>query len=289
MPHLDQPANHSDRVRKWLHLRQRWHEASKWWSQWQWRRNHKDRPKRVVLMAGYQRSGTNMLMQALDQHPLTNVFHENDPRLFSDYALKADANIAHHIRRARGDLLVIKTLLDAHRYGPLSDLAQRLTGQHPLLLWPLRKLDDLVNSHMVRWPQNREQIDAILGDGQISTWRGRGLSGPQLQHLRQLYRPDISNADCKALGWMMRNYLPLKEDFPRHHTLLLDYEQMVTSPTHMLQQLLIRLDLPWDRRTSQHIHARSISKDAPPSLDPDIRAACARLEQQLRASLSPLT
>ncbi|MEO0974418.1 MAG: hypothetical protein AAFX85_15115, partial [Pseudomonadota bacterium] len=114
-------------------------------AQWWHHKALSPRDQRVVLMAGFQRSGTNMLMKVLDQHRLTTVYHEADPRVFDDYSLRDNARLTRHVASAKGSLVVIKTLLDIHRYRELNELAITTTGAAPIILWPLRNLNDCVN------------------------------------------------------------------------------------------------------------------------------------------------
>ena len=45
-------------------------------------------PPLTLLVAGVQRSGTNMVMDVLERSLETDVYHERDPRAFDNYEMR---------------------------------------------------------------------------------------------------------------------------------------------------------------------------------------------------------
>ena len=58
------------------------------------RMTQKPSQKLTVFVAGVQRSGTNMLMDALERSFETDVYHERDPRAFDNYLMRPPEVIA---------------------------------------------------------------------------------------------------------------------------------------------------------------------------------------------------
>ena len=240
--------------------------------------------KSGVLMAGYQRSGTNMLMEALDKHPLTTVYHEKDQRLFDDYELRDNQTLRHYIRRAHGRVTIVKTLLDIHKYEELNTIFSDYYKDAPLIIWPIRDLNDLVNSHVVRWPDERECVDDILGEDKIETWRGQSLTAQSMTKLKSLYHDSLTVADCKAMGWLMRHEIMFNPSFPRENCLVVIYEDIVTKPVETLAALTKMLGLERNDKMTSHIHKKSIGKNTAPVIDQNIRQACEELRQKILSS-----
>ncbi len=243
--------------------------------------------KAVVLLAGSQRSGTNMMMGALDRHPLTTVFHEFDQRAFENYCLRPESQLVRIVRRAHGRRVIFKALMDIQNYRTYGHVFEAATGQPMRIVWPVRRYEDVINSQLKRWPESREEVDEILGDGVIKTWRGAGLGESTMERLRVLYRRDLSNADCKGIAWLMRNELVFNEDFPRDRCVFVSYEQLVRDPAEQLGKLCEALSLPRDNRMTEGIHTRSISKTSPPHLSPHVAEACRAMQDSLMELVAP--
>ena len=54
-----------------------------------------------LLVAGVQRSGTNMVMDVLERSYATEVYHERDPRAFANYQLREEEVIQSLIAHSR--------------------------------------------------------------------------------------------------------------------------------------------------------------------------------------------
>ena len=104
---------------------------------------------RVVLVSGVQRSGTNMLMDALERHWDTDVYHEYDSRAFERYYMRDMATISALHSRCKARFFVIKALLEAHL---LREIGRSFPGTR--FVWVFRNYADMINSHMVSWPDS---------------------------------------------------------------------------------------------------------------------------------------
>lgn len=238
--------------------------------------------KSIVMLAGFQRSGTNMIMTALDHHPLTQVYHESDPRLYKDHSLIDFDRLQQKVTTSFAPFVVLKTLLDADRLAELLALFPQAK-----VIWPFRHYHDVVNSHMQRWPHMREHIDeiALNKNFKADLWRGRNMADSTLATIRENYRPDLSNADCKALTYYSRNDLFFSHGLDQDDRfLLMSYEEITENPVHGFSIMCDFIGLPYQPSIHTHVHTQSRSKNQAPMLAPHIDTLCAAMHQKLETA-----
>ena len=235
--------------------------------------------KQMVWLAGVQRSGTNMMMDALDRHSLTRVFHEADQSVFEDYNLKNNEEIAKHFKRTMAKVVVAKALLDADRIAELMSYFEDAK-----VIWPVRNFSDVINSHIVRWAGFREWVDEIVAGGHKHNWRGRNISSHVEDILDELYFPECSVADCKALFWLIRNQIFFDEKLDANpNAMVLRYEDFVQNPKQACEVMAEFTGLKYEASMIDGIHSRSIRKSPPPEMNDRIKKACLDMEERLIA------
>lgn len=242
--------------------------------------NKSNGSKTIIWVAGVQRSGTNMIMNIFDAHPLTFVCHEADKRTYKDYSLKPLPDLERYFKRKLAPVIVAKALLDSDR---LIDLHAHFPGSKAI--WPVRNFHDVINSHMVLWPEFREQIDEIAKGQTVTKWRGRNISPETRAVIEKLYTKDASIQDCKALFWYLRNDYIFQNNLAESDSMLLmRYEDLVQNPQAGAQILSDFSGLPFDDRMAFGIHARSIKKAPIPDLNKKIETACLEMQDRLTAA-----
>jgi len=243
---------------------------------------HKPEPG-ITWVAGVPRSGTNMIMDAFDRHRLTRVFHEADRGTFQNYSLRPNPILQQAFARTFAPHIVAKALLDADRLPELLEFFP-----HSKAIWPVRNFADVINSHMVRWPNFRENIDEIATDQPGQHWRGRNASHETHEMIKSLYTPEISTADCKALLWLLRNAAFFEwESAQQERILVLKYEDLAQNPKDGCRALAEFSGLPYDKRMAKGIHTRSVMKTNAPQLNTAIADACQAMEVRLTAVSFP--
>jgi len=123
-----------------------------------------------VLVAGMQRSGTNLLMDILDANADTRVFHETDPRAFERYEMRDLAVIRRLAQHCPAPVFVIKALCELDRIKDLMDAFRPAKT-----VWVVRDWRDSVNSALKSFGNFVPQWNR-LARGDASDWRGRGMS-----------------------------------------------------------------------------------------------------------------
>lgn len=242
------------------------------------------RPQRTaglltVLVPGVQRSGTNMMMDVLEQSLDTAVFHETDRRAFDGYYLRPLPRLLDLRAKCRAPFFVLKALLDSHMTAELMSYLAPAKA-----IWIYRRFDDMVNSNLLSWPGGRNQIEDLMCDPLKTGYRARGMTAETLATVRAHYRPGMSDASAIALFWYYRNQLFFDQRLDSDpHVLLLRYEDIVTQPVPAIQRTCAFLGLGYSDRMGAEIHAQSVGRRPPADITPEIRTLCdgmmARLDQ----------
>lgn len=232
---------------------------------------------RLLIVAGVQRSGTNMLMDVLEASPATEVFHEIDPRLYQEFLMGPDETVAALRARTAFPHMVIKALHEPERTPALMD---RFAPAQ--LIWVFRRWDDVVNSNMRSWPGGRNRIDDIVREPALGKWRTRALSAETLAELRAVYREGLSDASAQAIFYYYRNKLFFElglVDDPR--VLALDYDRLLSEPGIELDRVARFTGITITPRMRAIPDAGAVRRKPPPEIDPAIEALCARIYARL--------
>ncbi len=238
---------------------------------------HGAHPPVAVFVSGVQRSGTNMLMDALERSWETDVYHEYDDRAFESYYMRDLQVIKALHTQCKARFFIIKALLEAHR---LRELKSAFPDAK--VVWVFRNYADMINSHMVSWPGGRERIDEIVKNPSSAGFRGMGMSSQTLSFVRAHFHPDMSDASALGLFWIYRNQLFFDQDLQHDpDTLVVRYEDLVMHPAETLMLVCEHLELPYSPSLHAHIHSKSVSKRSSPSIDAEIEARCKQMQDRL--------
>lgn len=237
---------------------------------------HGQPSEQTILVAGCQRSGTNMLMDMLDLSFSTDVFHERDSRAFDNYQMR-EQSIIHSLKaRSLAPTFVIKTLCELETIPQL-----QLTLAPAKVVWIYRDYRDVVNSMLKSFRNQAKQITR-LSSGEDDSWWGKGLSLENLTLLQRLVTEDISDADAAALQWYVRNSLLFELDLLADaNVLLINYEQLVTEPQSVLADVFAFCNLNYESQFGEQIFAHSVGKQNARQFRPDIAELCDGLFERL--------
>lgn len=234
---------------------------------------------RTILVAGCQRSGTNMLMDILDLSLSTDVFHERDDRAFDCYQMRDLLVIKGLQEKSKAPVFVLKTLCELEL---LPQLAQELSPAKTV--WIYRDFRDVVNSMLKSFGNQRQQIQR-LASGEDTSWWGKGLSSGSLALLRSLVTPELTDADAAALQWYVRNVMFFELQLAQDPDVrLIKYEQLVAEPAMMLNRLLDFVELPVTNKMEKFIFSGSIGKQSAPHFSPEVEQLCLSLLKRLDSS-----
>lgn len=255
---------------------------------------------RSTFVFGCHRSGTKMLLEALDRSTETWVYPEHNRRAFDeDFRLRWPERTEELIRRSPAPVVVFKPICESHRAdrildhldagGPdaAADERGREVGRRVSALWIYRDYRDTVNSLERKWGEHFVKVIQAILDGRRAEvgWRGERLSVERREELARL-TPDrpLSTADASALFWWLRNgfyfELGLNED---RRVRLVSYDRLVRRPPAYLEPVFRFLGLGFEPRFAGHVRERQREREEP-EMSPQVRAAChkiyGRLEQR---------
>lgn len=235
--------------------------------------------KRVCFIAGVQRSGTNMMMNALERHPDTYVYKESDPRVFDSFLMRPIYRVRTVVDATIPRYVVVKALHEAHDLYLLLDFFKGSNA-----IWMYRDYVDVINSNQRRFSSVRNYIDEIVQDPRRGIWRGLGMTDETLKTLRAHYDEDLDDNSAQALFWYYRNQLFFDQKFDSdERVLLIKYEPFVTNSAKYVGFVTDFLGLEPDDDLVERVHASSIRKNTPPEVRPDVAVLCDRMRDRLDA------
>jgi hypothetical protein len=237
-----------------------------------------ERDRCRVLVAGMQRSGTNMLMNVLEECLETDVYHERDTRAFSNYRMRSPREIGVLIGRSPARVFVIKALCE------LQDLALLMDEFSPAkTIWIVRDYNDVVNSMMRSFGNMAKQVLRIVDDGDPSGWIGRGMSDETRAILKTLVTDELDDATASALQWYLRNILFFEQGFDAdERVMLVSYETLVSQPVEEFGRVFAFAGIEYSPRVARKVSPRSVGKNPPPDIAPEVRELCDGLFRRFR-------
>ena len=237
-------------------------------------------PRRTLIVAGVQRSGTELVMDMLDTHWHTDVYHEWDARAFDNYQMLPLAEVRKQVARSPSRRIVIKALLEADQVRTLLDAFAPSSA-----LWMLRSYADAVNSMLRSFPGTGLRLLQQFREGsEIGKWRWRGMGERAAEVLRAHDRPDLTDADGHALFWWYRNNLFFDQRMHEDSRIVvLRYEDLARDPETQCRRICTLAGLRETARMRRMPHAGSIGRHTPPSLAPDIQSLCDDIWMRLGA------
>lgn len=232
-----------------------------------------------LLVAGVQRSGTNMVMDVLERSYSTEVYHERDPRAFDNYQLREEQVIQNLISGARSPLVVVKCLMESQK------LAQLMTSFAPArALWVFRDYRDVVNSMLRSFGNQAKQVRRIAADRNADGWLGECMSDATHAIVAELAREDLDDASAAALQWYFRNIRFYEQHLDQNPGVLtVHYDDLVSDPAVEFKRVFEFAGIELSSRVLKGVSASSVRRRPPPVLRTDVEALCQQLYERLQA------
>lgn len=231
-----------------------------------------------VFIFGKQRSGTTMLMQALNLHPDTELYNEGrDTPAFLKGRIRSFEVVHRLITESRARFVCFKPLSDSH-------LISRFRTEFPdgRFVWLHRGYRDTAASSLVKFPGATEAIRRICTRREGGGWLQEGVSPGTQQILERVYTPELTDLDLACLVWWLRNRVLVEDDLiGRQNLYLCRYEEITRDPPGELRRLFEYIGLPWDDRVCRNVHPKSNVKARTAPLHPSIARLCDELTDRL--------
>src|SRR5688572_14116239 len=231
-----------------------------------------------AFVFGRQRSGTSMLMYLLEMHDMTELYDEaRDSPVFREYRIWSFEAVDAALARSRARVVCLKPICDSHVIRRF--LERYPEGKH---LWIHRHYLDAANSAIRKFENSDRALRIVCTGGSGGGWFQEGISGEMLRRLKEVYRPHLSPFESACLVWWARNRVVVEEDLAREENVyILRYEDLVTRVEEETGELFRFLRLPFQRKVTAHVHARSIQRHNYPPVDPAVACLCEELTESL--------
>jgi len=235
-----------------------------------------------IFLVGCGRSGTTMLVAQLAKTWQVQLYNEDHADAFDNWRLRDLSVIDDLIESSRAPFTIFKPILDTYR-------SRMLLSYYPTskIVFAFRHYNDMVNSGTKR---RRKMVDEMYPIHPVVTWLETDFaefaaappSDEVKNTLRSLWHPDCDVPSLEALYWLFHNLLffDLQLDQDRR-TKLVQYESVVLNPEQQFKEICQFLGLKFEPAIADGVFASSIKREAPPEIDPDIRAECEALWQRL--------
>jgi len=238
--------------------------------------------KKIVLVAGCQRSGTSMTYKIFDRDPRSQVFDEisilSNKDKIENLRLNNLETVKERFEKSPADFIVAKPLVESQRLKYLLDYFPRSSA-----LWMFRHYIDVVSSNLVRFGQTNgyDDIKPIIENDE-SNWRCEHLSSDVKDLIVQLSK-GCSEADAAALFWYARNSLLFQQKLQEDaRVYICQYEDLVSDPTRVIRGIYQFFDLDISYNNLQEgISPKSIGKGSNIEISTEIKAACDEMYRNL--------
>ncbi len=252
--------------------------AQRWRKQFYQRLYNPTRKSHPVFLVGSGRSGTNMLASSLSRSWNINLFNEDNPQAFEHWRLRDLSIIESLVEHNYAPIVLFKPILDTYRIG---QFLAYFTNAKAIFIF--RQVDDVVNSSLKKF--GTEDRIGHVNDWIVNDFQEFSMAMPPQstrELIRGLWKPNLSPGSGAALYWLFQNSLFFDLNLSRNKEVaLVQYEAVVTSPTHEFRKICEFLDIKYAPKFSKNIFASSIKRDNVPEIDSEIRDACDLLFGQL--------
>jgi hypothetical protein len=235
--------------------------------------------KRIVFLAGFPRSGANIVVDVFEWSSQTHVLRQADPGSGNDRVeLLNDADLSERVRGCSARSVLVKALLDGHRLGELLALFPNSRA-----VWVYRHYADSVTSILQRWPEERNGIDALARLGsRAAGWRGQGMTDATWGLLSMQYSPDWNDATANAWFWYLRHQLFFDHGFDANSdVMLVRYESLLFDPERVIQPIAELAGVPLTPVMASVPHERPVQRHVAPDIAPEVRALCDDMQARL--------
>ena len=238
--------------------------------------------KKIILVAGCQRSGTSMTYKIFDRDPKSQVFDEKSVLSNGDKVENLRLNdlrsVINRFNKSPANFIVAKPLVESQRLRYLLDYFPKSSA-----LWMFRHYSDVVSSNLVRFGRSNghDDIKPIL-DNDESNWRCEYLSSDVKDLVSRLSK-GCTEADAAALFWYSRNSLLFQQNLESDSRVYVcQYEDLVSDPERVISGIYNFFDLEISYNNLQKgISSRSVGKGSEIEISSEIKSVCDEMYRNL--------
>jgi hypothetical protein len=104
--------------------------------------------------------------------------------------------------------------------------------------------------------------------------------------LKTLVTDELDDATASALQWYLRNILFFEQGFDADEmVMLVSYETLVSRPVEEFGRVFAFAGIEYSPRVARKVSPRSVGKNPPPDIVPEVRELCDGLFRRFQALL----
>ena len=235
-----------------------------------------------LFIAGWQRSGTTMMMNIFHHHPDIEVFDESqNSEVFCDFRVRNVEIIKKTLQKSCFPFACYKVICDSHIIKSFID-----NFSDAKIIWMYRNATDNAESNIKKFPNAATQAIRRVSQGEEprGCWFTEGVTSNITTKLKEVTSSEyLTEFDFACLAWWGRNSLFFElglEQIP--NVRLLEYEKLVQEPKEVMEKLFCWSGPQWDEKIIRFVHDRSVKKKDLPNLNRKVERLCEDLKDKLR-------
>jgi hypothetical protein len=237
--------------------------------------------KTPLLIAGFQRSGTTMLMNILHLRGDTEVFDEaRESKTFEKFRIRSIEIVRQAIDSSHYPFPCFKVIADSH---VMPSILRELPDA--LVIWMYREPGPNAASRLKMFRRPTAAIRAVCEGQPGGGWFAEGVPATIARELQGLDRSKFTDWDFACLAWWVRNRIYFDLGLvDERRVRLLRYETLVAAPVPTMRALNEWVGMEWRPASTRFVHSASMRKPDLPALDPQVASRCDELLQRLDAA-----
>lgn len=231
-------------------------------------------PRKITkpaFVVGSGRSGTSMLIFQLAKSWEIDLYNENHPKAFRNWRLRNLSEIEGLVEQSSARITLFKPILNTPQ---TPDLLVKFPDSK--ILFAFRHYHDVINSSIKKFGLlNRLDHVRKWIEEDFSEFSHYPPPETTKEAICSLWLPELGYEDGAALYWLFYNRLFLDLNLDQEErVLLVKYEAVVSQPEAEFKRICEFLELSFESKMIEGIHASSIHRDSIPTLDSRIENAC---------------
>ncbi len=209
--------------------------------------------KTAVFLTGFWRSGTNMVVSALNKNDDIALYNENNPKAFENWLIKDLDLIKDICIKENHKISLFKPVSEPYRISEFLNL-----GIESKVIYLYRRPESVSKSALQRfphWPKSYSKFIKNFLDGKDPYSKYNSQIADQIRKwVKTKYTDTLNDASLIVLRWLISNEFYFKCNFKLHPKVFTaSYEEITTNPTDCLKRICNFLAIDFNSKISENI------------------------------------